>query len=211
MRKLVRLTESQLHRVIKESVNRLLTELDWKTYASAGDKAIRRANNEKRPYIDDDEHGAYLMSKPSEIKAYDFNKAAAKRFNDKFSTPRYRQGGKDSEYDEYNYGAHGTSNSVDTHVNKRRNQNELIKGTGYDTTFGRSQRNTCANFTRHMPKQGWNVNDDDVYHYSDEDDADFSDIYPNEVENARKMGDKELSDFYNGKYKYQKGKGWQLK
>ena len=37
-KKLVRLTESDLHRIIKESVNNILTELDWKTYQSAAEK-----------------------------------------------------------------------------------------------------------------------------------------------------------------------------
>ena len=36
--KLVRLTESDLHRIINESVNKVLTELDWKTYANAEKK-----------------------------------------------------------------------------------------------------------------------------------------------------------------------------
>ena len=31
MKKIVRLTEGDLHKVIKESVNKVLTELDWKT------------------------------------------------------------------------------------------------------------------------------------------------------------------------------------
>ena len=30
-KKLIRLTESDLHKVIKESVNKVLTELDWRT------------------------------------------------------------------------------------------------------------------------------------------------------------------------------------
>ena len=34
-KKLIRLTESDLHGIVKESVNRVLTELDWKTYANA--------------------------------------------------------------------------------------------------------------------------------------------------------------------------------
>ena len=38
-KKLIRLTESDLHKVIKESVNKVLTELDWKTYANAAKKA----------------------------------------------------------------------------------------------------------------------------------------------------------------------------
>lgn len=37
-KKLIRLTESDLHKIVKESVNRVLTELDWKTYASAAKK-----------------------------------------------------------------------------------------------------------------------------------------------------------------------------
>lgn len=37
--KLIRLTESDLHRIVKESVNKVLTEVDWRTYANAGKKA----------------------------------------------------------------------------------------------------------------------------------------------------------------------------
>ena len=39
MKKLIRLTEGDLHRIVKESVNQLLTELDWRTYANAAKKA----------------------------------------------------------------------------------------------------------------------------------------------------------------------------
>ena len=35
MKQRIRLTEGQLHRIIDESVRNVLTELDWKTYASA--------------------------------------------------------------------------------------------------------------------------------------------------------------------------------
>ena len=41
-KKLIRLTESDLHKVIKESVNKVLTELDWKTYDSAMRKAAAK-------------------------------------------------------------------------------------------------------------------------------------------------------------------------
>ena len=46
-KKLIRLTEGDLHRIVKESVNRILTELDWKTYMNAGDKALARHDNER--------------------------------------------------------------------------------------------------------------------------------------------------------------------
>ena len=34
-KKVIRLTESDLHRIVKESVNKVLTEVDWRTYANA--------------------------------------------------------------------------------------------------------------------------------------------------------------------------------
>ena len=37
-KKLIRLSESDLHNIVKESVNKVLTELDWRTYASAAKK-----------------------------------------------------------------------------------------------------------------------------------------------------------------------------
>ena len=39
-KQLVRLTEGDLHRIIKESVNNILSELDWKTYQSGCSKSI---------------------------------------------------------------------------------------------------------------------------------------------------------------------------
>ena len=38
----VRLTEGQLHNVIRESVNQILNELDWKTYDRAEKKKYKR-------------------------------------------------------------------------------------------------------------------------------------------------------------------------
>ena len=46
-KKLVRLTEGDLHKIIKESVNKVLTELDWKTYQSAAEKSYDKAYDEK--------------------------------------------------------------------------------------------------------------------------------------------------------------------
>lgn len=40
----VRLTESQLHNVIRESVKQVLSELNWKTYANAERKMSKRGN-----------------------------------------------------------------------------------------------------------------------------------------------------------------------
>ena len=42
----VRLTESQLHNVIMESVKQVLTELDWKTYANAAKKSYEKGRDD---------------------------------------------------------------------------------------------------------------------------------------------------------------------
>ena len=47
----VRLTEGQLHNVIRESVSQILNELNWKTYDSAGRKMLYR-NDQKKKIID---------------------------------------------------------------------------------------------------------------------------------------------------------------
>ena len=46
-KKVVRLTESQLHNIIAESVSQILMELDPRTYASAADKAEERMDIER--------------------------------------------------------------------------------------------------------------------------------------------------------------------
>ena len=37
-KQIVKITESDLHKIVKESVNKVLTELDWRTYANAAKK-----------------------------------------------------------------------------------------------------------------------------------------------------------------------------
>ena len=46
----IRLTESDLHRIIKESVDNILTELDWRTYANAAKKARERNDSRERDF-----------------------------------------------------------------------------------------------------------------------------------------------------------------
>jgi hypothetical protein len=45
-KKLIRLTESDLHNIIKESVNNILSELDWKTYANAAKKRAEQGRHD---------------------------------------------------------------------------------------------------------------------------------------------------------------------
>ena len=50
MKRRIRLTESDLHNIIKESVNHILSELDWRTYDNASEKAQRLSDETYNPY-----------------------------------------------------------------------------------------------------------------------------------------------------------------
>lgn len=69
MKRKIRLTESDLHRVIKESVNNILSELDWKTYQNARHEAIKKGDYDK---------------------SLNFGSAAQKEFNKKYGTEDVR-------------------------------------------------------------------------------------------------------------------------
>ena len=49
-KQIIRLTEGDLHRIIEESVNNILTELDWRTYANAAKKARERGDDRERKF-----------------------------------------------------------------------------------------------------------------------------------------------------------------
>jgi hypothetical protein len=73
-KKLIRLTESDLHRIVKESVNKILNEalneLDPRTYASYADKRMAQADDAmdawyNAPYIDGRKY--YTGKDPNEL------------------------------------------------------------------------------------------------------------------------------------------------
>lgn len=49
-KKLIRLTESDLHRIVKESVNKVLNEIDWRTIETAKNKANYDSMDNNLPY-----------------------------------------------------------------------------------------------------------------------------------------------------------------
>lgn len=79
MKRKIRLTESDLHNIIKESVETILSELDWKTYANAEGEALKRSMGE-RPLSAAKER---RMSDPKkQYKAWNDITYANRRFRD---------------------------------------------------------------------------------------------------------------------------------
>ena len=50
MKQIIRLTEGDLHNIIKKSVNNIIQELDWKTTMNAARKRKKQADNLRNDY-----------------------------------------------------------------------------------------------------------------------------------------------------------------
>lgn len=183
----VRLTESQLHNIIKESVKQVLSELDWKTYANAEKKALEKFNDAHSPYnYKDIDRYAKLYKK--------FRKARQNAFNKEYAYDEGNHGGSykmkvdDEPMDTYPYMAY-----KDVHTQARTNDSGY-EGPGHRLDYGFSNDNDYA-----QPIFNLNYRGDEYY-----------DKMGKAGEYAKK-GNKEIEDYRQGKYEYQKGKGWQKK
>lgn len=70
----IRLAESKLKEIVSESVKSVLTELDWRTYNSAYNKAMERASATRNPF----------SKKRDEKRGIDFFTAQRKAYTDNY-------------------------------------------------------------------------------------------------------------------------------
>lgn len=106
MKKVIRLTESDLHRIVESSTRRILSELDWKTYASAGEKA--RDRGDMKYWTEKGVHFPHNVSKAAEARgrAARFYDAAKDAMNRDYG---YQQG----EYSDEDYTFAGLGGDFD--------------------------------------------------------------------------------------------------
>jgi hypothetical protein len=189
-KKLIRLTESDLHNIVKESVNKILTELDWKTLANAEKKARERGNTSYwRERGDNSPKGSKgywdLIDKASNqrLRADRFGNAAKDAFNRDFG---YQQGKPyDNDYQRVGMGGDfGSTEEFSPHA-------VGYKSKGYGNPkkyeFGRDNET----FKRVSPEEFYQDNTD--------------------AAQAFRNADAEIKNYKKGNYDYQSGKGWQLK
>ena len=194
-KKLIRLTESDLHKIVKESVNRVLTELDWKTYDSAMRKAAEKGQWERV--------GA-------------FGDASKKAFNKQF--------GYEGHPEDYAYGRHLTPYQRDFDSDLEPIDNTTISNQGYygDSVYLMHPNDKGhvldreEMFYRRTPKGKIEKDSPirkDKNDYSDldwylangyEDGADI-----NSAMDAAKKGEEDTLNYLKGKSKYVPSKGWQ--
>ena len=91
MKKLIRLTEGDLHRIIENSVKRALNEVDWRTYANYARGREAQANGQ-RPLSPAQQR---VQARPNNTqtlqrKAYQGNRASAQAYNNNYDTTNYK-------------------------------------------------------------------------------------------------------------------------
>ena len=189
-KQIIRLTESDLHQMVKESVNKILAELDWKTYASAADKARERGNvsywREKGDNSPKGSDGYWnMVGKASDerLRSDRFGDAAKDAFNRDFG---YQQGKPyDNDYQRVGMGGDfGSTEEFSPHAVGYRS-----KGYGNPKKYEFGRDNDT--FKSVEPEEFFNGNDDAAKAYHNAND--------------------EIKNWKKGNYDYQKGKGWQKK
>lgn len=186
MKKLIRLTESDLHKIVKESVNKVITELDWRTYASAAKKGDKWRK----------EHPNHRVNQWNRVN--DFEVAARDEFD--------KAHGLENQYDNEPYG--GEKGVINYNIYS--GDNDVTGSRDHDFGDGGGVFNLNHNIY-HMGKR---YGKDGGYGRTRMWDRPHE-TTPEEFYGDEEMGRKfrqaenDVEDFNSGKTKYIKGKGWQ--
>ena len=177
--KVIRLTESDLHRIVKESVNKVLTELDWRTYANAGKKAHDEVLDKMKrgTSLDDLRKDSDFMKRARQTRKFRDQAVASSR--DKFKELN------DDENDFYT-----TVGPDDTYYANVENDSW-----GRPMVADKDGKTKMQGLSR--PKMV-NVNPERYFGYGN-----------NEKVSDWNKFSKEINDFNSGKSKYIQGQGWQ--
>lgn len=241
MKQRIRLTEGDLHRIVKESVNRILTELDWKTYINASRKRKKQADDARKAI------GKVFPNSIASTKRneYDDKSDELEKYAQKMFGMKHGKNGEDHNYEgdspsfmgrkeiypddgDYYFAIKNKPSSVwkdDTPAREGGAEDEsdveLRKyryGNGFPhREFGEVHDDTLDHYhnwawTKDVNRKHTMKYDKDGEHYDP-----YNSSVGNEISissdkdyNARQNAmSKDMLDYYTGKSKYIKGKGWQ--
>ena len=182
----IRLTEQDLHRIVKESVNKVLTELDWKTYASAGKKAGKGGSIDmQRELNPSGKPNQWLKGAVgAKHRADKFYQQARKQFNTDYG---YQNGERYNNDGSVGLGGSFTSSEeFGPHAVGYRDKGY---GEPYEYEYGRRYNGYAG--TDMSPEEFYQGNEDAARAYRNADD--------------------EIRNWKKGNYVYQNGDGWKLK
>lgn len=218
MKKIVRLTESDLHGIIRNSVNKILSELDWRTYANAANKSSDRAAeyddkaNAKSKWYDGLMFGAPERKRKLASKNRDKERDRASRFAKAANDAVKRDLGYKSK--------NGFEYEPSLHIGDASGKNRMYprshatKRDDYRQTYGNEHGVYDVNgeFKQH---DDWHPSYDRAVEWdkamgNDSSKADLARAkkgMPTPYERGKmNKGNKALGNWYNGKSKYKDGK-----
>lgn len=198
MDKSIKLTENQFKQYLVETIQQILTELDWKTAMNYA-KGRRKQGNRK--------------------KAYDGEEYARNAFNDKHMPSfddaheyAYAQGKDKRDYIQNDMGMSiMNSHGAQMNLHQRRDGFDTHPRDEYENTefqkfgsLGKGDENYSAEYSR--ADFG---NDGRFYGYSREDGVMPKAAASPNFANRYNKATRDLKNYYSGKAKYNKGKGWE--
>lgn len=199
-KQVIRLTEGDLHKIIKESVSKILTELDWKTYMNAararqtqgnGDKASNLeayANNQfNRQHFGDRD---YYLSHEDVSQGNDLSVNAGLTANANMNGGYMKD---ERDYTSPMYGA--TMQTPWGNYREIIGRNKLAGGTVYHG-FGKDYVKNGTGYAMKMKGGGG-------------DHSQMLNRVNNDYKNKINSVGNDLDGYYNNKSKYVKGQGWQ--
>ena len=183
MKRTVRLSESRLNRLINETVKQCLTELDWRTYASAAKKAEEwRKENPN--------HRANQWN-----RVMDFDRAAMNAFNDQHGY---------EPYDEEQYG--GEVGRINPHFYN----GEASISASRDHNFGDENTGSLPHTVYHMSKQygkDGGYGRTRMWDYAHE--TTPEEFFDNdELANKYREMERDIEDYQNDNFEYTPKQGW---
>lgn len=202
MKQNIKLNESSLRNIITESVKQILSELNWKTVTNAANKS--RANLQQmalnHAYNDVDRIGRYATT--TGVRPQD-RYARMKNGHVDFENERNEFIRKMKQADNL---ANFADKSIKDHFGSQSYYNNL-NGVGNEFPAYRKSK-------RYYDEEGNYVDDDIVDYFPNSDHAhgDLDDYPLSNMPKSYQEKAKEIDDFQNGKYKYNKKYGeWELK
>lgn len=219
----IRLTESQLHNIIKESVNKVLSEADWKTFLNAARGRKKQADElREHPFFhgrnsyDDAADKLEKHAKDTFQKKYGKN-GHSHQYEGDSSDYKGRYDHRDSDIDFVNKHDNGEGYWDGEKAQRTANYRYgngfpyMKHGEIHDDTFDYAEG---EGYTGDRKRKHTTVFTKDGEQYSPENSTVGDEVSISKDKDYNKALDnmaKDMEAYYTGKAKYQKGKGWQNK